>query len=1711
MHWYCRQASTAAARRPLGRALLSGTALTGALAGAVLFAGPADAANFLVSNTNDAGADSFRQAIINANATAGTNTITFANGLGTITLTSGDLPAVQNNVTILGNNATLSGNNQFRGLFIGAWTPGTATQAPVTVTIQDLAIANAKAQGGGGGGGGGGGAGLGGAIFVANFANVTVSNVTLSSNSAQGGGGGGFGFGGGGGGMGGGGGGGTGSEIGGVGGGGGGLGVGASGGTVGGNINGSPGIATGASPGGAGVGAGGLGPAGLGGAGGGGGGSGAVAILDNFAGGGGGVGGVGGATSLGGFGGGGGGGAIGGGGAGGVGGFGGGGGAGGGFGFRGNGGGFGGGGGAGGNGGVGAGGGGFGGGGGGNFSGAAGGGGAGMGGAIFVQSGGSLTLSGPLTINGSSVTAGSGGGSGVGGGGNGSAIGAGFFLNGSGTLTFAPGAGQAQVVSDAIVDGAGSGVSGGSGSWGLSKTGAGTLTLSGTNAYSGGTTVTGGLINFNSASNFGSGLITLNGGGLQWAAGTSTDISSKLAPFGSGGATFDTNGNNVTLASALSGAGGLTKAGAGTLTLSAANTYSGGTSLNVGTLAVGNNAALGTGALTFADGTTLQAAINGLSLSNAMTLAGTGTVDTQANALTLSGILSGSGSLTKIGTGTLTLSGADTYSGATMVNAGTLAAGATNAFSSASAFTVGSGATLNLAGFNQTIGSLAGAGIVTNNGLAAATLTTGADGTSTTFSGVVQDGTGQTSLTKIGAGTLTLLGISSYLGATAVNAGTLQAGAANAFAPLSAFTVAGGATLDLAGFNQTIGSLAGAGNVTLGSATLTTGNDGTSTTFLGTISGSGGLTKIGGGTFTLSGISSYLGATAVNAGTLQAGAANAFAPLSAFTVAGGATLDLAGFNQTIGSLAGAGNVTLGSATLTTGNDGTSTTFLGTISGSGGLTKIGGGTFTLSGISSYLGATAVNAGTLQAGAANAFAPLSAFTVAGGATLDLAGFNQTIGSLAGAGNVTLGSATLSTGNDGTSTTFLGTISGSGGLTKIGGGTFTLSGISSYLGATAVNAGTLQAGAANAFAPLSAFTVAGGATLDLAGFNQTIGSLAGAGNVTLGSATLSTGNDGTSTTFLGTISGSGGLTKIGGGAFTLTGASSYTGPTNINAGILNVNGSLASTVFVNSGATLMGTGTIGGLNVGSGGTFAPGNSPGTMTVAGNLAFQSGALYLVQVNPSTASSTNVTAGGSATLAGTVHAAFAAGSYVSRTYTILSAAGGLNGTTFNALTTSNLPAGFTPSLSYTATDAILNLTATLGQPSAPGAPSGPNALGTGALSFNQFNVANSLNNFFNSGGTLPPTFVSVFGLTGGNLANTLSQLSGEAATGAQKVGFQLTDQFLNLMLDPFVDGRSGVGGADHPALGFAPARDNTPPEIALAYASVLKGPRVTAPVYEPRWTVWGAGYGGSNRTTGDLAVIGSHDLSARTVGFAGGFDYRLTPDTVVGLAFAGGGTNWSLSQGLGGGKSDAFQAGIYGATKYGPAYLAAAFAFANHWMSTDRIAVGDHLTADFNAQSYGGRLEGGYRFATPFAGITPYAAIQAQSFHTPGYSESGVIPNGFALTFNGRDATDTRSELGARFDRVLAVYSNAVLALRGRVAWAHDWVSDPTLTPLFQALPGASFIVNGALLPQNAALASAGGELRFGNGITLLAKFDGEFASHSSTYGGTGTFRYRW
>ncbi len=626
--------------------------------------------------------------------------------------------------------------------------------------------------------------------------------------------------------------------------------------------------------------------------------------------------------------------------------------------------------------------------------------------------------------------------------------------------------------------------------------------------------------------------------------------------------------------------------------------------------------------------------------------------------------------------------------------------------------------------------------------------------------------------------------------------------------------------------------------------------------------------------------------------------------------------------------------------------------------------------------------------------------------------------------------------------------------------------------------------------------------------AGDNElSAGSIAGAGTYLLGANQLTVGGNNLSTEVSGTISGVGGgsLVKVGTGTLTLSGTNAYTGPTTINGGALIVNGSIAPSVLttVNAGGTLGGNGTVGSTVVTSGGFLAPGpgGTPGTMTVSGSLAFQSGAFYLVQVNSTAASSASVS--GTASLAGTVTAIFAPGSYIERSYTILTAAVGRIGT-FDALTTSGLPADFQVSLSYPGNTAVLNLTAELfPEPTPPAPPYN--------FTINQINVGSAIDNYFNNGGALPPAFVSLYGLSGSDLANALTQIDGENATAAERSAFELSSEFLGLMLDPFVYGRGGFAAGGQP-LGFAPDQQAAlPPDAALAFAGVAKAP---PPTFAQRWTAWGAAFGGGATANGDPVVVGSTNVTAATYGYAGGMDYHYSPDTVFGFALSGGGTNWNLAQGLGSGRSDAFQAGIYGTHYVGPAYLAAAFAFTNNWFTTNRVALGDQLTASFQGQSYGGRIEGGYRYAVAVEkaviGVTPYAALQVQNFQTPAYSETGLTSGGFGLSYAAMSGAETRSELGGRFDDLTAI-NTMPLILRAKLAWAHDWVSNPALNASFESLPGTSFTVFGAPIPRDSALASAGAQLFFTPSWSFLVKFDGEFANGSQTYAGSGTLRYTW
>ncbi|MDQ0052171.1 outer membrane autotransporter protein [Variovorax boronicumulans] len=243
-----------------------------------------------------------------------------------------------------------------------------------------------------------------------------------------------------------------------------------------------------------------------------------------------------------------------------------------------------------------------------------------------------------------------------------------------------------------------------SGAGGIEKTGAGTLTLTRDQAFTGTTTI-------------GAGVLQLGNGG------TTGSVKGSIV----NNATLAINRSDAhTVSNTISGSGSLVKQGAGTTTLTAANSYAGGTALKQGRLNVGHNLSLGTGALSMDDGTTLGFAANGLNLANAVVLTGSNdpVIDTGSFGATLSGNISGGGFITKIGSGTLTLSGANSYTGATDVAAGTLKAGATGTFSAASAHNVRSGATLDLAGFSQTVASLANSGTVSLVGTAPGTTLT---------------------------------------------------------------------------------------------------------------------------------------------------------------------------------------------------------------------------------------------------------------------------------------------------------------------------------------------------------------------------------------------------------------------------------------------------------------------------------------------------------------------------------------------------------------------------------------------------------------------------------------------------------------------------------------------------------------------------------------------------------------------------------------------------------------------------------------------------------------------------------------------------------------------------------------------------------------------------------------------------------------------------
>lgn len=417
-------------------------------------------------------------------------------------------------------------------------------------------------------------------------------------------------------------------------------------------------------------------------------------------------------------------------------------------------------------------------------------------------------------------------------------------------------------------------------------------------------------------------------------------------------------------------------------------------------------------------------------------------------------------------------------------------------------------------------------------------------------------------------------------------------------------------------------------------------------------------------------------------------------------------------------------------------------------------------------------------------------------------------------------------------------------------------------------------------------------------------------------------------------------------------------------------------------------------------------------------------------------------------------------------TYTLLSSAD-LSGTTFSSVAYTD--ALRNPVITYTTGDVLLTVDPYLLVSLLPT-----------SANINQQNVARAIDNVLATGATPSSGIENLFYLSGDALLNGLTQTSGEPGASIPTAGFAAMNQFINSMMD-----NTGGNGSQGGATGFAEENAYAPkPKLSRAqteaYAAVTPRDRAAIP-FTSRWNVWATGYGGNSTINGDAAA-GSHSTSTRVYGTAVGADYRATPDTRFGFALGGAGTNFTVDNALGGGRADVFQAGAYARHTMGAAYIAAAVAYAWQDITTDRtvtVSGTDKLHAELKANALSARLESGWRYAMPAFAVTPYAGLQSTAFYLPSYAETATSgSNQFALSYGSKTVTATRGELGARFDKAMPL-NDAVLTLRGRAAWAHDWNTDRSATATFQSLPGATF--------------------------------DGEFSSTTRGYAGKGSLRYAW
>jgi fibronectin-binding autotransporter adhesin len=512
------------------------------------------------------------------------------------------------------------------------------------------------------------------------------------------------------------------------------------------------------------------------------------------------------------------------------------------------------------------------------------------------------------------------------------------------------------------------------GSGQLVQAGVGTLTLSGSNSYAGGTAINAGALALGSAEAIGSaGVISFGGGALRYSASNTTDYSSRLSSAVAQAYAIDTAGQNVTFASALTSSGGsLSKIGTGTLTLSAANTYNGGTAVNGGTLLLsgGDNRLATNGVLSVASGAVLNLGGNNQTVSG---LSGVGSVTNSAGNLTVSGngsfggVLSGAGALVKAGSGTQILSGVNTYTGGTFINGGVLSVSDRTGF--ASRLLSFDGGTLEVSeAFSSAMTS--GNNTTLNGGGGTIRI---AEGVTQSWGSAIISGTG--ALTKEGSGVLVLGANNTYQGGTVINGGKISIdGGARINSGTGALTFNSGTLLNTGNVGVTKLTTVNAGGGTFETAA------GTTNTWNGVISGAGRIVKTGDGVLSLGGINTFEGGLEINGGVVQIGSDTRLGAAGGAVSFNGGTLRSV---NNVGAANRATTINAGGAIFEVAS-GFTNTWGGNVSGVGGLTKSDVGTLILGGNNSYEGATTVTAGTLVVNGDSSLAT-GDLTIASGATL------------------------------------------------------------------------------------------------------------------------------------------------------------------------------------------------------------------------------------------------------------------------------------------------------------------------------------------------------------------------------------------------------------------------------------------------------------------------------------------------------------------------------------------------------------------------------------------------------------------------------------------------------------------------------------------------------------------------------------------------------